>query len=116
MIKITTNNKDINSLPEKYCRLILTENPISSHRFVETQGQSLEYRMGAGKFNKINARNFRTLVRSIVQAVKLHEIEYLAIDYSAFIFPKLSNLGEEWLASTLVENLLLAKQRRYPCW
>lgn len=107
MIKITTIKNDINSLPEKYCRLILTEDPISSHRFVETEGGILEYRMGAGKFKKITARSFRTLVRSVIQAVKLHEVEYLAIDCSTLIFPKLANLGEKWLVSTLVENILL---------
>jgi leucyl aminopeptidase len=108
MLKITTSKKLLSELPAKYCRLVLTEDTPSVHRFVETVSGVTEYRMGAGKWAEIDARAFRTLVRSIVQATKGHQVEALAIDMSTFAFPKLATYGEAWLFSTLAENLLLA--------
>jgi len=108
MLKISFSPKSINELPEKYCRLVLTEDEANWHRLVETSDGKLEYRMGAGKWDKINARTYRTLIRSIVQAIKSHQIENVVIDFSNFNFPKLETYGQSWLASTLVENILLA--------
>jgi leucyl aminopeptidase len=108
MLKITTSKKSLSELPVKYSRLVLTEEAQSVHRFVETVSGVTEYRMGAGKWNEITVRSFRTLVRSIVQAAKGHQVEALAIDVSALAFPKLAEHGEAWLFSTLAENLLLA--------
>jgi hypothetical protein len=51
-IKLTTKSK--NDLPDKYCRIILTEDKTSWHRLVETKTGQLEYRMGVGKSKKIN--------------------------------------------------------------
>ena len=108
MLKITTTKKLLNELPSKYCRLVLTEDAPSVHRFVELSDGNTEYRMGAGKSKDITARTFRTLVRSIVQAAKSHQVEYLAIDSSSIYFPSLASYGETWLLSTLAENMLLA--------
>jgi len=108
MLKITTFKKPVAELPAKYCRLVLTEEASSVHRFVETADGLTEYRMGAGKKEEVDARAFRTLVRSIVQAAKGHQIESLAIDLSSLSFPKLNDYKEGWLHSTLVENLHLA--------
>ncbi len=108
MLKIQTSNKSIDQLPKNICRFIFTENPATYHRFVETSSGETEYRMGLGKWNKINQRTFRTLVRTIIQTAKSHKVESLALDFSALNFPKLENYGDKWLASTLVENLLLA--------
>ena len=109
MIKITTSPKSLTEAPKKYCRLILTEEAPAVHRFVEKSDGVLEYRLGAGKWNKLNARTFRTLVRTIIEAAKSHQVEYLAIDFSVLNFPKLTaQYGESWTASTIAENLLLA--------
>jgi leucyl aminopeptidase len=108
MLKITFSPKSSTESSEKYCRLVLTKDPASWHRLVENSAGQLEYKMGIGKQEEITARTFRTLVRSIVQAAKGHQIENLAIDFSILHFPKLEILGEKWLASTLAENLLLA--------
>ena len=108
MLKIQTTGKSLAETALKYCRIILTEDSSSTHRFVETKDGVLEYRMGAGKWKDIDARSLRTLVRSMVQAAKSHKVEFLAIDFSLLSFPKVAKLGEAWLASTVVENLLLA--------
>ncbi len=108
MLKITTSPKPLAAASQKFCRLILTEESMATHRFVENSDGTIEYRMGTGKRDKINPRTFRTLVRSIIQAAKNHQVEFLAIDFSVLSFPKLNIYNAEWLASTLVENLLLA--------
>ncbi len=108
MLKITTSPKGLSDVQLKYCRLVLTEESASTHRFVETKDGVLEYRMGAGKWKDIDARGLRTLVRGMIQAAKSHKVEFLAIDFSILHFPKVTTHGEEWLASTIVENLALA--------
>ena len=108
MLKITTLKKDLKDAPNKYCRLVFTEDVKSWHRLVETTDNILEYRIGLGKWDKVDARTFRILVRSVLQSVKAHGIEYLAISFPHNTFPLLEDYGEEWLASTLVENLHLA--------
>lgn len=108
MLKITSNKSSVKDLPNKFCRLVLTTDPTNYHRLVETDNSVLEYRMGIGDRDKITPRSYRTLVRSIVQAAKSHQLEYLAVDFDALDFPKLSDKGELWVASALAENLLLA--------
>lgn len=95
--------------PKKYCRISLTEESTSWHRLVETATGELEYRMGAGKSKRATERSFRTLVRSIVQAAKAHQLEHIAIQLSAVGAPKLEARGPEWFYRTLAENLQLAQ-------
>lgn len=108
MLKITSTNKQLSDVAKKYVRLIITEEPASTHRFVETADSTCEYRMGVGKYKAMTPRKFRTFVRSIVQAAKSHEIEYLAIQLSRSPFPKLNVYSEDWVVGTIAENLLLA--------
>lgn len=108
MLKLTFSKKTIDQAPKKYVRLIITEDSKKVHRFVETNSGVFEYKMGVGKFNKITPRQFITLVRSIIQAAKNHQIEYLAVQFSKSPFPKLKTLGDEWVVSTIAENLFLA--------
>jgi len=108
MLKITSLKQELKDAPIKYCRLVFTEDPQTWHRLVETTDDILEYRMGVGKMDKIDARSFRTLVRSVVRVAKNHKIEHLAVSFKMFNFLTLEEYGEKWLASTLVENLLLA--------
>ncbi len=108
MLKITTAKQDLAATPKKYCRLILTEDQPSWHRLVETADGHLEYRLGAGKFADIDHRSFRSLLRTIVQAAKSHQIDYLAVELKHAQFPKLASRSEAWFASTIVENLRLA--------
>ncbi len=108
MTKVTRAKFDIKNAPKQYCRLVLTEDSSNWHRLVETKDGNLEYRLGAGKWKDIDARSFRTLVRTITQAAKNHQIEKLAVELSLSQFPKLAIYGEAWFASTVVENLLLS--------
>lgn len=108
MLTITTAKHELNECPKKYCRLILTNESPANHRFVETKTGELEYRLGAGKFAEIDARGFRSLVRTIIQTAKSHQIEHLAVEFERSKFPKLSSYNETWFLSTVTENLLIA--------
>lgn len=108
MVRITTTPKTLNEVDKKYCRIILTEDSAEFHRLVEMKDGSLEYRMGAGKRKNATMRSFRTLVRSIVQAAKSHQLESIAIHLGPMGCPKLEAAGEEWYFQTLAENLSLA--------
>ena len=108
MTKVNLSSKKIADLPNKYVRLAVTEDKTSWHRLVEKTDGSLEYRMGAGKFKEMTPRQFITFTRSIVQAARIHQVEHLALELNAQTFPKLSQYGETWFISTLVENLTLA--------
>lgn len=107
-LKLTQTNKDITQTAASYCRLVVTEDKPNWHRLVETTDGHVEYRIGAGKWKNMTPRKFRTFVRSIAQAAKHHHIEKLAIQLSNSPFPKLEEYGEEWVLSTVAENLLLA--------
>ena len=107
MLKITFSSKELDKLDNKYCRLLLTDNDNNWHRLVEVSDGRLEYRMGLGK-DEISVRTFRTMIRNIIQAAKTHQLESLALDFSALNFPTLKSEGEDWIASTLIENIMLA--------
>ncbi len=108
MLKIIANPKSIDAIVKKTVRLQLTEEPISAHRFVESADGNTTYKMGIGKWSEITARSFRTIVRTIVQTAKAHEIESLAIEMNLAQFPKLGEQSEIWFYQTITENLLLA--------
>lgn len=103
-MKITISKQNIDTQPQKYVRLVVTEDSPSWHRLVETKDGQLEYRLGTGKYKDMTARKFRLFVRSIVQAAKGHQIEFLAIKLPDF--PKLKDTT--WVHRTLAENLHLA--------
>lgn len=109
MTQIKTTNKLLSDIPKKYTCIILTEDKPSWHRLVETADGRLEYRMGAGKRKKATPRSFRTLVRSIVQAAKLHQLEHIAVHLGPMGCPELEEKGSEWYFRTLAENLELAQ-------
>ncbi len=108
MLKISTTTKSITDASSKFCRLVITEESLSTHRFLENKDGQVEYRMGVGKWKDVDTRSFRNIIRSIIQAAKSHKVEFLALDFSSFTFPKLSQYDEKWLSSTLAENLLIA--------
>lgn len=114
-MKLTTSKQPFTEQPKKYCRLVVTEDTPSVHRLVETKDGQLEYRMGAGKWNEMTPRKFRTFLRSIVQAAKSHQIEHFALDLpSKLTSSPRSDLGlaekeySEWVMRTIAENLVLA--------
>ncbi|MCA9355733.1 leucyl aminopeptidase family protein [Candidatus Kaiserbacteria bacterium] len=109
MTKITPTNKSLSDTPKKYCRVILTEDKPSWHRLVEADDGHLEYRMGAGKRKKATPRSFRTLVRTIVQSAKAHQLEYIAIQVGPMGSPEIEEKGDTWFFRTLAENLQLAQ-------
>lgn len=109
MTKITLTQKNIKSVEKKYVTLVVTEDPQSWHRLVETAEGKLEYRTGSGKKDKMNSRQFITFCRSIVMAAKSHQIEALVVSFDDLVFPKVKEAyGVEWIASTLAENFSLA--------
>ena len=108
MLKITSTAKLLNEVPAKYCKIILTEDAPNWHRLVETKDGGLEYRMGAGKRSEATARTYRTLVRSIVQAAKAHQLENIALHLGPMGCKQIEPLGDEWYFRTLAENLSLA--------
>jgi leucyl aminopeptidase len=109
MTKIKLTNKSLSDVDKKYCRIILTEDKPSWHRLVETKEGNLEYKMGAGKKKELASRTFRTLVRTIIQTAKSHQLENIALQLESKDFPKLEEKGEEWFFRTLGENLSLAQ-------
>lgn len=109
MTKISLTTKSLDKLPNKYCRIILTEDKPSWHRLVETKDGQLEYRMGAGKRKSATVRTYRTLIRSIVMTAKSHQLENIAIHMGPMGCPKLEEKGNEWFFRTLAENLQLAQ-------
>jgi leucyl aminopeptidase len=109
MTKISLTTKLLGDLPEKYCRIVLTENKPNWHRLVETVDGQLEYRMGIGSYSKVTVRSFRTLVRSIVRTAKSHQLTHIAIDVSDIDSSALAEKGIEWTFRTLGENLMFAQ-------
>ncbi len=109
MLKITTTEKTLALVKKDYCRLVLTEESTSQHKFVEKVDGSSEYHLGIGKWSAVNARSFRTLIRTIVQTAKNHKIQKLAVDFDVLTFATLGTYGESWVASTIAENLILAE-------
>lgn len=105
MTTLRLTNKTIKYAPDKYTRLVLTEEENVSF-FVE-KGKRRELRVGVGKWKDITPRKFITLVRGAIQAAKQNRVEYLALELDASVFPKLE-YGAEWFASTIAENLLLS--------
>lgn len=106
--KITLSAKDAATLDKKYTRIVITEDTAGAHRFVETVAGHTEYRQGAGKWNEVTPRTFRTILRSVVQSLKSHKVEYASMQVDRDSFPKLHVYDEAWFASTIAENLALA--------
>jgi len=88
---------------------VLTEDKLSWHRLVETKDGILEYRMGVGKRKNVTLRMFRTLVRTIVQTAKTHQLENIALNINPVNYPELETKGNGWFYRTLAENLQLAQ-------
>lgn len=115
MTKIIATPKSYSDIATKYCQIVLTEDKTSWHRLVEKADGTIEYRMGAGKWAALTPRQYRTLIRSIVQAAKQHQLTHIALQVALSDFPKLTEMGSEWFLRTLGENLELAQYefRRY---
>ena len=106
--KITLSQKPEVTLDKKYTRIVITSDSASTHRFVETTTGFTEYRQGAGQAGEVTPRTFRTLLRTIVQSLKSHKVQYASISLNRSDFPKLHEYDDAWFASTIVENLALA--------
>ncbi len=106
--KITLFAKPEATLDKKYTRVVITSDPASTHRFVETANGLTHYRLGAGKWEEVTPRTFRTLIRCVVQSLKSHKVEYASIALNRENFLQLHQYDEAWFASTIAENLALA--------
>lgn len=89
------------------CLISLHEEKTSWFRLFENE-EGLNYQFGIGKSEKINHRSLAILIRKIIQEVKKQPVKTLILNFSDFNFPNLPNYSKEWLASTLVENIILA--------
>lgn len=114
-LKLKTTNKSLDTVPKKYVRLVISEKSAEWHRLVETKEGNLEYHLGAGKYKNMTPRKFRLFLRTITQAAKSHQIEYLAVQLSNSPFPQLNQYDESWILSTMVENFMMAdyEYRKY---
>ena len=108
MLKIIATGKGLNDSPKKYTRFVITEEPVTSHRFIENADGTTTYKTGLGKRSKLDARAFRSAVRSLVQAAKGHDMEAIALELHFADFPLLAKYSEAWFHSTIAENLALA--------
>ncbi len=108
MLQISASGKGVTESPKKYTRFIITNESTTSHRFIEHEDGTTTYKTGIGKWDKIDARSFRTAIRGLVQAAKGHEVEAFVLELQLADFPKLAPYGEAWFVSTIVENLALA--------
>jgi len=106
--KITLSAKPADTLDKKFTRIVLTEDAVSLHRFVEKADGTTEYRQGAGKWSEVTPRTFRTLIRSVVLSLKSHKVEWASISINRDSFPKLHQYDESWFTSTVTENLSIA--------
>ncbi len=106
MLTISTTPKALTTAPKGLTRVILTEG--TTHRFVETTAGVTEFHYGVGKYEEVTVRRFRTILRSLVQAAKGHQIEQLAIELPQVQFPKLTEQSATWYYTTIAENLHLA--------
>ena len=108
MTTITCSPKSLADVPKKYCRIVLTEDAPSFHRLVELSDGGLEYHLGGGKNTELTPRTFRTLIRTIVQSAKSHQLEHIALTFDYQTYPKLSHYPSTWFFQTLAENVSLA--------
>jgi leucyl aminopeptidase len=106
MLTISPIPKSLVDAPKGLTRVILTES--TTHRFVETVNGTTEFHYGVGKYEEVTMRRFRTILRSLVQAAKGHQVEKLAIELPQTQFPKLAEQSATWYYSTIAENLHLA--------
>ena len=88
--------------------MVLTENKSNWHRLVEKTDGTLEYHLGTGKPKDLTPRKYRTLIRSVVQAAKSHQIEHLALEIDSTAYQLLKEKGADWATQTLAFNLSLA--------
>ncbi|MCA9364131.1 leucyl aminopeptidase family protein [Candidatus Kaiserbacteria bacterium] len=104
-MKIKTTAQPITKAPKGYVRLVLDTK--GSTRFVEKSGTT-ELHIVSGAYKDVTPRTFRTLVRTIAQVAKKHEIAKLAVQFSLTPFPQLKKRGDTWVVRTIAENLHLA--------
>ncbi len=104
-MQIKLHQKSIETLPPTYTQVVFTEK--EPERFVR-EGKVTQLEIPSGKLEKITPRNFRILIRSVIQAAKKNKLEKVAITLEYTAFPKCAQYGEAWFWSTVAENLLLA--------
>lgn len=105
-LKITTTKEQIESLPSSFARVRVTEDKQS--KVVEKDGVT-ELVFGIGKsFKEVTPRDFVKLCRKIVRTAHANKVEKLGVQMEHSPFPKLNELGEAWVVSTIAENFLIA--------
>ena len=105
LMQIKTTDKAVTEIKSEYTRITLIEKGVE--RFVEKDGvTTLE--VVSGKASRITPRAFRTLVRSIIQSAKKHELKKVVLELDTTQFPKLAKYNLVWAYRTFAENALLA--------
>src|SRR6185437_16182400 len=79
-MKLTFKTGSIDSAPNGYARVRLTDEPRGTKRFVRENGiEWLE--IGAGKGSEMTRRKFITLCRAIVQTAKQNKLRKIAVQF-----------------------------------
>lgn len=90
-----------------FAHIRFTEEVKGTARLVR-EGTSEFLEIGTGRKSEVTQRTFILLVRSVVQASKRVRVKKIALDASAYAFPKLKYLEEGDLGSLIAQNLLMA--------
>lgn len=107
MYEISLAKKAVSDLDKKYYRVKLIEEK-TGKKIVELADGSKELYLGIGKFAQVNRRNWRLIVRTVVQTAKEHKLDLVVWEVAPALFSKLEPYGREWFYRTLSENLVLA--------
>lgn len=107
-MNLKTTTKDRDQASKAHTRIALSETQVT--KFVEHADGTTGLSIGAGgKFADITPRTFRTLCRNIIRTSRAHKLEKIALQIDDFLLQHLEEAySEEWIASTLAENVLLA--------
>lgn len=106
-MKISFSKVDIDSAPNGYLRVRLTEEAKGTKRLVrEDNIEWLE--IGTGKRSEVTLRKFVILVRAIVNAAKQQKAKKIALQLSNSPFPQLDAIALPELGSLIAQNLEMA--------
>ncbi len=108
-MKLTFGKVDIDSAPQGYVRIRLTEEDKGTRRLVREDGiEWLE--IGAGKAKDMNRRKFIILCRSIVMTAKANKARKIALqfDRTPDLFANLQDIAPEEISSLAAQNYEMA--------
>lgn len=108
-MKITVKTGKIEDSPKGFVRVLLTEEPKGTKRFVQ-KGEAEMIEIGVGKVGELTLRKFRLLCRSIVNTAKVNKIKKFAIqfDKTPELIKCLEDISPDAAAQLVAENFEMA--------